>query len=105
MGLCTIWLLTFAVSQNAVPGNLSTHLLPGNSPLRGILMRKIFSSEFWFKQCKEPAKDPAPGTVTSFISATLPETHQWQVGASHAVHLHGLLLYIFVTSCYIIDSD
>lgn len=77
-GLCAIWLLTFAVSQNAVQ---ATWVLTSSlkTPLcEAFWWGKSFTGDFWFKLryallCVEPAKDLAPGAVALLISETRSE--------------------------------
>lgn len=71
MGLCTIWLLTFAVSQNTVQATWALTSSLETPQCEAFWRGKFFSSEFWFKLHTEPAKNPAPSREASFVSATL----------------------------------
>lgn len=49
-----------------------------------------------------PTQDLAAGAV-AFLQQQ--ETRHWQAGACYGVHFHALWFYIFIISCYIINSD
>lgn len=70
MGLCAIWLLTFAVSQNTVQATRALTSSLETPHCEAFWWGKFFSGDFWFKLHTEPAKDPATSAVASFISTT-----------------------------------
>lgn len=100
MGLCAIWLLTFAVSQNTVQ---AAWVL--TSSLKTLTARHFddqnLSVVTFGLNCVEPTKALHQVQWHRSIS----QTCHWQVSAFHGVRFHALLFYIFITSCYIINSD
>lgn len=110
MGLRAIWLLTFAMPQNSIQATWVLTSSVKTPHGETFPWGKSFTGDFCFKLQSaawhvQPAKDLVGGAMALFHQCCTQKDPSLSGGALHTVHSHALLFYIFITSCFVINTD